>query len=85
MKHSNKLWCRFTFFRCTKLFFKRFIAQKISEIHRVRKLQNCSFNQLVLFVPSRAIDREFTVLGSCRCSSEKQVERKNTAAMYEPW
>jgi len=61
-------------------FFLRFIAQNISEIHRVTKLRNCSFNQLALVVPRRASDREYTVLGSYEYSSEKQVQRKNTAA-----
>ena len=63
------------------LFFKRFIAQKISKIHRVTKLRNCSFNQFALVVPRRASDRECTVLGSYEYSSEKQVQRKNTAAV----
>ena len=63
------------------LFFfkKRFIAQKINEIHMVTKLRNCSFNQFTLVVPRRASDRECTVLGSYEYSSEKQVQRKNTA------
>ena len=63
------------------IFFKRFIAQKISEIHRVTKLRNCSFNQFALVVPRRANDRECTALGSYEYSSEKQVQRKNTAAV----
>ena len=62
-------------------FLKRFIAQKISEIHRVTKLRNCSFNQFALVVPRRASDRECTVLGTYEYSSEKQVQRKNTAAV----
>ena len=62
-------------------FFLRFIAQKISEIHRVTKLRNCSFNQFALVVPRRASDRECTVLRSYEYSSEKQVQRKNTAAV----
>ena len=67
----------------TTFFFlkKRFIAQKISEIHRVTKLRNCSFNQFAVVVPRRASDRECTVLGSYEYSSEKQVQRKNTAAV----
>ena len=72
------MWGFFLFF----LFFLRFIAQKISEIHRVTKLQNCSFNQFALVVPRRASDTECTVLGSYEYSSEKQVQRKNTAAVY---
>ena len=52
-------------------FFLRFIAQQISEIHRVTKLRNCSFNQFALVVPLRASDREYTVLGSYEYSSEK--------------
>jgi hypothetical protein len=65
------------------LFFKKKknIAQKISETHRVTKLRNCSFNQFALVVPRRASDRECTVLGSYEYSSEKQVQRKNTAAL----
>ena len=63
------------------LFFLRFIAQKICEIHRVTKLRNCSFNEFALVVPRRARDRECTVLGSYEYSSEKQVQRKNTAAV----
>ena len=59
----------------------RFIVQKISEIHRVTKLRNCSFNQFALVVPRRTSDRECTVLGSHEYSSEKQVQRKNTAAL----
>jgi len=59
------------------IFFKRFIAQKINEIHRVTKLRNCSF---ALVVPRWASDRECTVLGYYEYSSEKQVQRKNTAA-----
>ena len=62
-------------------FLKRFIAQKISEIHGVTKLRNCSFNQFALVVPRRASDTECTVLGSYEYSSEKQVQRKNTAAV----
>ena len=62
-------------------FKKRFIAQKISEIHRVTKLRNFSFNQFALIVPRRASDRECTVLGSYDYSSEKQVQRKNSAAV----
>ena len=62
-------------------FFKRFIAQKISEIHRVTKLRNCSCNQFALVVPYRVSDRECTVLGSYEYSSKKQVQRKNTAAV----
>ena len=62
-------------------FLKRFIAQKISEIHRVTKLRNCSFNQFALVVPRRASDRECTVSASYEYSSEKQVQRKNTAAV----
>ena len=63
-------------------FFKeRFVAQKISEIHRVKKLRNCSFNQFALVVPRRASDTECTVLESYEYSSEKQVQRKNTAAI----
>ena len=62
-------------------FFNRFISQKISEIHRVTKLRNCSFNQFALVVPRRASDRECAVLGSYEYSSEKQVQRKNTAAV----
>ena len=61
-------------------FFKRFTAQKIGQIHRVTKLQNCSFNQFAFVVPRRASDREFTALGTYKYSSEKQVQRKNTAA-----
>ena len=67
----------------TDLFFfkkKRFIAQKIGEIHRVTKLQNCSCNQFALVVLRRAGPREFTVLGTYEYSSEKQVQRKNNAA-----
>ena len=60
---------------------KKNFAQKISEIHRVTKLRNCSFNQFALVVPRRASDRECTVLGSYEYSSEKQVQRKNTAAV----
>ena len=60
---------------------KRFIAQNISEIHRFTKLRNCSFNQFALVVPRRASDKECTVLGSYEYSSEKQVQRKNTAAV----
>ena len=60
-------------------FKKRFIAQKISEIHRVTKLRNCSFNQFALVVPRRARDRECIVLSSYENSSEKQGQRKNTA------
>ena len=63
------------------IIIKRFIAQKISEIHRVTKLLNCSCNQFALVVPRRASDRECTVLGSYEYSSEKQVQRKNTAAV----
>ena len=63
------------------VFFLRFIAQKIREIHRVTKLRNCSFNQFALVVPRRASDRECTVLGSYEYSSEKQVQSKNTAAV----
>ena len=63
------------------LFLNRFISQKISEIHRVTKLRNCSFNQFALVVPRRASDRECTVLGSYEYSSEKQVQRENTAAV----
>jgi hypothetical protein len=59
-------------------FFKRFIAQKISEIQRVTKLRNCSFNQFAIIVPRRASDRECTVLGSYEYSSEKQVQWKKT-------
>ena len=62
-------------------FLKRFIAQKISEIHRVTKLRNCSFNQFALVVLRRASDRECIVLGSYEYSSEKQVQRKNTTAV----
>ena len=63
-------------------FFKeRSVAQKISEIHRVTKLRNCSFNQFALVVPRRASDTECTVLESYEYSSEKQVQRKNTAAI----
>ena len=36
---------------------------------------------LPLVVPRRANDRECTVLGSYEYSSEKQVQRKNTAAV----
>ena len=46
----------------------------------VTKLQNCSFNQFALVVPRRVSDRECTVLGSYEYSSEKQVQKKNTAA-----
>ena len=66
-----------------KFFFLRFIAQKISEIHRVTKLRNCNCNQFALVVPRRASDRECTVLGSYEYSSEKQVQRKNTAAKIQ--
>ena len=62
-------------------FFLRFIAQKISEIHRVTKLRNCSFYQFALVVPRRVSDKECTVLGSYEYSSEKQVQRKNTATV----
>jgi hypothetical protein len=62
-------------------FFKRFIAQKISEIHRVTKLRNCSYNQFALIVPRRANDTECTVLGSYEYNNEKQVQRKNTAVV----
>ena len=95
----------------SEVFFLRFIAQQISEIHRVTKLQNCSFNplnaelnsichllelleahhifhvsvlrvnQFALVVPRRASDKECIVLGSYEYSSEKQVQRKNTAAL----
>jgi len=64
-----------------RFFLNRFIAQKINEIHRVIKLRNCSFNQFALIVPGRASDRECTVLGFYAYSSEKQVQRKNTAAV----
>jgi hypothetical protein len=60
---------------------KRFIAQKISEIHNVTKLRNYSFNQFALVVPRRASDTECTVLGAYEHCSEKQVQRKNTAAV----
>ena len=39
------------------------------------------FNQFALIVPRRASDRECTVLGAYEYSSEKQVQRKNTAAV----
>ena len=69
-------------FRYSTFFLKkRYIAQKIGEIHRITKLRNCSFNQFALVVPSRASDRECTVLGSYEYSSEKQAHRKNTAAV----
>ena len=61
-------------------FLKRFIAHKISEIHRLTKLRNCSFKQFALVVPRRASDRECTILGSYEYSSEKQVQRKSNAA-----
>ena len=48
---------------------------------RVTKLRNCSFNQFALVVPRRASDRECTVLRFYEYSSEKQVKRKNTAAV----
>jgi hypothetical protein len=49
--------------------------------HMVTRLRNCSFNQFALVVFRRASDRECTVLGSYEYSSEKQVQRKNTAAV----
>ena len=70
--------CPFNFL----FFLERFIAQKIGEIHRVTKLRNCSFNQFALVIPRRFSDRECTVLGSYEYSSEKQVQRKNTAAPF---
>ena len=60
---------------------KKIISQKISEIHSVTKLRNCSFNQFALVIPRRASDRGCTVLGSYGYSSEKQGQRKNTAAV----
>ena len=60
---------------------KKNIAQKISGICRVTKLRNYSFNQFALVVPRSASDTECTVLVSYEYSSEKQVQRKNTAAV----
>ena len=78
----SAFWLTGTSFFGILLFFLRFIAQKISEIHTVtKKIRNCSFNHFALVSPRRASDREYTVLGSYEYSSEKQVQRKNTAAV----
>ena len=45
------------------------------------RLQNCSLNQISIVVTRRVSDRVSTVLGSYKCSSEKQVQRENTAAV----
>ena len=47
------------------------------------KLQNCSLNQFAIVVTRRVSDRVSTVLGSYKCSSEKQVQKKNTAAVEQ--
>jgi len=45
------------------------------------RLQNCSLNQFAIVVTRRVSDRVSTVLGSYKCSSENQVQRKNTAVV----
>jgi len=47
-----------------------------------RSLSVKGLNQFALVVPRRVSDRERTVLGPYEYSSEKQVQRKNTADMF---
>jgi len=60
-------------------FFKEIYCTQKSV--KYTKLQNCSLNQFSTVVTRRVSDRVSTVLGSYKCSSEKQVQRKNTAAV----
>ena len=76
--HRNDITeCSWLFF-----FFKDLLHSKsVRYTGLQKKIRNCSFNQFALVVPRRASDRECTVLGSYEYSSEKQVQRKNTAAV----
>jgi len=63
-------------------FLKKVLLHR--ESVRYTGLQNYEIvplTSLPLVVPRRANDRECTVLGSYEYSSEKQVQRKNTAAV----
>ena len=59
-------------------FFKEIYCTEKSV--KYTRLQNCSLNQFAVVVFRRVSDRVSTVLGSYKCSSEKQIKRKNTAA-----
>jgi len=45
------------------------------------RLQNCSLNQFAIVVTRRMSDGVSTVLGSYKCSGERQVQKENTAAV----
>jgi hypothetical protein len=63
-------------------FFLKEIYCSGNQWHKLcyNKLQNCSLNQFALVVARCASDTVSALLGCYWCSSEKQVQRKNTAA-----
>jgi len=63
---------------CQSFFFKEIYCTEKSV--KYTRLQNCSLNQFAIVVTRRVSDRVSTVIGSYKCSSEKQVQKKNTAA-----
>jgi len=62
-------------------FYKDLLHRKSVRYTGLQNYEIVPFNQFALVVPRRVSDREFTVLGSYEYSSEKQVQRKNTAAV----
>ena len=62
-------------------FFKKKGIYCTEKSVKYARLQNCSLNKFALVVTRRVSDRVSTVLGSYKWSSEKQVQRKNTAAV----
>ena len=63
------------------IYFKRFIAQKIQRDTQGYKIVPLTNLPQLSF--AEASDSVSTVLGMYKCSSEKQVQRENTAAGYD--
>jgi hypothetical protein len=64
------------------IFFKEIYCSE-NQWHTLgnNKLQNCSLIQFALVVARCVSDTVSALLGCYWCSSEKQVQRKNTAAI----
>ena len=60
-------------------FLKEFYCTEKSV--KYTRLQNCSLNQFPIVVTRRVSDWVSTVLGSYKCSREKEDQKKNTAAV----
>jgi len=76
---SNKLINFGVFLPCFIVFLKKIYCTEKSV--KYTRLQNCSLNQFAIVVTRRMSDGVSTVLGSYKCSGERQVQKENTAAV----